>query len=63
MNKVKKVLLLILEIITAPFNALVKSNGVSVDSNKWTRPLVIFGIALVLVAVMALICYRSYIFK
>ena len=63
MNKFKKILLLILEIITAPFNALVKSNGVSVDSNKWTRPLVIFGIALVLVAVMALICYRSYIFK
>ena len=63
MNKVKKILLLILEIITAPFNALIKSNGVSVDSNKWTKPLVIFGIALVLVICMILLCYRSYIFK
>ena len=63
MNKVKKILLLILEIITAPFNALVKSNGLSVDSNRWTKPLVIFGIAIALVVVMVLICYRTYIFK
>ena len=63
MNKVKKVLLLILEIITAPFNALVKSNGLSVDSNRWTKPLIIFGIAIALVVVMVLICYRTYIFK
>jgi archaellum biogenesis protein FlaJ (TadC family) len=63
MNKFKKILLLILEIITAPFNALVKSNGLSVDSNRWTKPLIIFGIAIVLVVVMVLICYRTYIFK
>ena len=63
MNKVKKILLLILEIITAPFNALIKSNGLSVDSNRWTKPLIIFGIALVVVVVMVLFNYRTYIFK
>ena len=63
MNKVKKILLLILEIITAPFNALIKSNGLSVDSNRWTKPLIIFCIAIAVVVVMILVSYRTYIFK
>lgn len=54
---------LIIEIITAPFTLLLKSNGISVNTNRWCKPLIILFIALLILAVLILYFYRGYLFN
>ncbi len=63
MKKILKVLRNILEIITAPFNVFIKSNGIGLESNKWTKAWVIFIVALAATTIMLLYYYRVYIFN
>lgn len=61
-NKVWHVIKNILEIIVAPFNVFIKSNGLGLESNKWGKAVVIFLVALVTIVVLLLFYYRVYIF-
>ena len=62
MNKILRVLRIILETIVAPFNVIIKSNGIGLESNRWTKAWIIFIVALITVALLLLFYYRGYIF-
>lgn len=63
MNKFIHVLQLIFEAIVAPFNVIIKSNGFGLESPRWLKPLVIFLVAIIIVAIGVLFYYREYIFN
>ena len=63
MNKILHVLTTILEFIVAPFNVIIKSNGVGLTSNKWLKAWVIFLVAVLFVVIGIIFYYRSYLFK
>ena len=58
-----RILNLIIEIITSPFALLLRSNGISFNTNKWCKPVIILIIALAIVVVLVLFFYRDFIFK
>ena len=62
MKKILHALFIFLEILVAPFNVIIKSNGVGLSSNKWLKAWVIFLVAIVLVAISLLYYYRDYFF-
>ena len=62
MNKFLRILRLILETIVAPFNVIIKSNGIGLESNRWTKAWIIFIVAIVTVILLLLFYYRGYIF-
>jgi len=57
-----KILNLIIEIVTSPFSFLFHANIPSGNPNKVCKPIIIFGIALVITIALALLFYRTYIF-
>lgn len=63
MNKILHVLTTILEFIVAPFNVIIKSNGVGLTSNKWLKAWVIFLVAVLFVVIGIIFYYRSYLFN
>jgi hypothetical protein len=58
-----KIINTIIEIITAPFTMLVKSNGISVDTNKLIKPIIILLISIVIVGLLVLFFYWNNFFK
>ena len=60
MNKFLHILRLFFEILVAPFNVFIKSNGVGLENSRWTKAWVIFLVAIVLVALLVLFYYRQY---
>lgn len=54
---------MIIEIITSPFTFLLRNNFNSMNTNKKINPIFIFLMALIIVCVLVLVFYRSYIFK
>ena len=58
-----KIINTIIEIITAPFTMLVKSNGISVDTNKLIKPIIILVISLVIVGLLVLFFYWNNFFQ
>ena len=63
MKKFLRVLTFILELIVAPFNIIIKSNGVGLSTNKWLKAWVIFLVAIALVAIGIVYYYKSYLFS
>ena len=57
-----KILNFIIELLTSPFVLLLRSNA-KPGTNKAVKPLIVFGLALVAVAVLVLIVYYEVIFK
>ena len=58
MKNIKTILNVIVQILTAPFNILLKSNAIS-NPNKQVKPIVVLGIALVIVVVLVFLYYFS----
>ena len=58
-----KIINTIIEIITAPFTMLVKSNGISVDTNKLIKPIIILLISIVIVGLLVLFFYWNNFFQ
>ena len=63
MKKFLRVLTFILELIVAPFNIIIKSNGVGLSTNKWLKAWVIFLVAIALVVLGIMYYYKSYLFS
>ena len=63
MKKFLRVLAFILELIVAPFNIIIKSNGVGLSTNKWLKAWVIFLVAIALVILGIVYYYKSYLFS
>ncbi len=63
MKKFLRVLTFILELIVAPFNIIIKSNGVGLSTNKWLKAWVIFLVAIALVILGIMYYYKSYLFS
>ncbi len=62
MRKILSIFKAFLEIIVAPFNVIIKSNGIGLDNTKWTKAWVIFIVAALVVAGLVLYYYSDYIF-
>lgn len=58
-----KILNLIIEIITSPFSFLFHSNVPFQNSSKLLKPIIVFGISLIITIILTFVFYGSYIFK
>ncbi len=58
MKNVKTILNIIIQVLTAPFNILLKSNAIS-KPNKQVKPVVVLGIALLIVLVVIFVYYYA----
>jgi hypothetical protein len=58
MKNFKKIFNIVILVLTAPFNILLKSNAIS-NPNKQVKPLVVLGISVVIVAVVIFIYYYA----
>ena len=58
MKNVKTIVNIIIQILTAPFNILLKSNAIS-NPNKQVKPIIVLGIALLIVIVVIFLYYYS----
>ncbi len=58
MKNVKTIVNIIIQILTAPFNILLKSNAIS-NPNKQVKPIIVLGIALLIVIVVVFLYYYS----
>ena len=58
MKNVKTILNIIIQVLTAPFNILLKSNAIS-NPNKQVKPVVVLGIALLIVLVVIFVYYYA----
>ena len=62
MRKILSIFKAFLEIIVAPFNVIIKSNGIGLDNTRWTKAWVIFIVAAIVVTGLVLYYYSDYIF-
>ena len=53
---VKTIINIIIQIFTAPFNILLKSNAIA-NPNKKVKPIIVLGISLVIVVVIVFLYY------
>ena len=58
MKNFKKIFNIVILVLTAPFNILLKSNAIS-NPNKQVKTLVVLGISVVIVAVVIFIYYYA----
>ena len=57
-----KILNFIIELLTSPFVLLLRSNA-KPGTNKVVKPLIVFGLAIVIVTILVFIVYYEVIFK
>ena len=63
MNKFLRILRLIFETIVAPFNVIIKSNGIGLESNKWTKAWIIFIVESLIIFLLLLYYYKDYFYN
>ncbi len=63
MNKFLRGLKIFFEFLVAPFNVIIKSNGIGLESNKWLKAWIIFIVAILVVALGLLFYYRTYFYS
>ena len=57
-----RVINFIIEILFSPFSLILKSNSVDTHISKYSKPIAVFIVSLLIVAVLILFYYREIIF-